>query len=284
MDKRGGRPALSPFSCSALAGLSLNFPQSCRQPATWFTSVPCACMTLSRFDQIALVVLLVAALVLAGRGWLHDHPEHDPGAPLTLAEPDGWATGRKLAVLRSDRGACRAFIDRAGMRAPALAPAGAGACFRGDRQVLGSPALLDVTLQPRGAQATCAIDVGLARWLQHGVQPAARKAFRQQVVRIEHLGTVSCRRIGGGDDGNWSEHATGNAIDIAGFVLADGRRISVASGWKGGDAAASRFLHDVRDLACRSFSTVLSPDYNAAHGDHLHLDQAQRAGPWGACR
>ena len=48
-----------------------------------------------------------------------------------------------------------------------------------------------------------------------------------EVVRIEHLGTVNCRRIGGGDKGNWSEHATGNAIDISAFVLADGRRITV---------------------------------------------------------
>ncbi|MBF7011660.1 extensin family protein [Novosphingobium resinovorum] len=241
-------------------------------------------MVLSRFDQFAFAVLLAASFVLVGLAWLHDHPEHDPRAPLTLAEPDGWATGRKFAALRSSRAVCRAFLDSAGVNAPALPGAGNGACLRDDRQVLGAPARLGTLLRPQGGQATCAVDAGLARWIRHGVQPAAEAVFRQKVVRIEHLGTASCRRIGGGERGNWSEHATGNAIDIASFVLADGSRISVAKDWTGKDAATSRFLHDVRDAACRSFSTVLSPDYNAAHADHLHLDQAKRAGGWSTCR
>lgn len=241
-------------------------------------------MVLSRFDQIALVALLIGSAVLMGKAWLHDHPEHDPGAPLTLAEPDGWATPRKVHALRTHRAACRAFLDRSGIEAQPLPPAGSGACLRSDRQVLVAPRRLDARLAPAGAQATCAIDAGLARWLSHGVQPAAQAAFEARVTGIEHLGTANCRRIGGGDQGTWSEHATGNAIDVAGFVLADGRRISVRRDWSGKDAAASAFLRTVRDEACRSFSTVLSPDYNAAHADHLHLDQAQRAGGWGACR
>jgi hypothetical protein len=40
----------------------------------------------------------------------------------------------------------------------------------------------------------------------------------------------------------------------------------------------------VRDGACRLFATVLSPDYNAAHRDHLHLDEAKRGAMWRACR
>jgi hypothetical protein len=85
----------------------------------------------------------------------------------------------------------------------------------------------------------------------------------------------------GASEGRWSEHATGNAIDIAGFVLEDGRRISVLGDWDGEDAEA-RFLRAVRDGACKSFATVLSPDYNAAHADHFHLDQDGR---WsGVCR
>ena len=88
----------------------------------------------------------------------------------------------------------------------------------------------------------------------------------------------------GRPNGLWSEHARANAVDIAGFRLEDGRRISVAADWNDrGDKG--RFLRDVRDGACRLFSTVLSPDYNRAHRDHLHLDEAGR-GAWGwrACR
>lgn len=129
---------------------------------------------------------------------------------------------------------------------------------------------------------TCQTMLGYELWLRHVVQPLAGEILGTSVVRIEHLGTYNCRRIKGGRQGGWSEHATGNAVDIAAFVLADGQRISVLDHWDGEDRRA-RFLHRVRSGACGSFATVLSPDYNAAHADHLHLDQAPRA-IGGVCR
>ena len=69
---------------------------------------------------------------------------------------------------------------------------------------------------------------------------------------------------------------TGNAIDVAAFVAADGHRIAVLSDWSGNEAE-QEFLRAVRDGACTWFGTVLSPDYNVAHADHLHFDQADRA-------
>ena len=121
----------------------------------------------------------------------------------------------------------------------------------------------------------------LEAWRTKSVEPAAIEIFGSGLERIEHLGAYSCRRTYGSEDGPWSEHATANAIDIAAFVLEDGRRISLASGWDGvGDEA--RFLRKVHDAACDWFATVLSPDYNAAHADHFHLDQDER---WmGVCR
>ena len=99
--------------------------------------------------------------------------------------------------------------------------------------------------------------------------------FGSKIEVIEHLGAYSCRRLYGRDSGAWSEHATANAIDIAGFVLADGTRISVLRDWDGdGDKAA--FLRAARDGACSNFATVLSPDYNAAHADHFHFDMSAR--------
>lgn len=235
------------------------------------------------FIRTLVVLLGLAALAIAGRAWLAKHPEHNPWAPLVLTDPPGWASSMKLRKVRGDRAECRAFLDRSLISAEALPSTGEGQCLRNDRQVLGALAKADVALRPRGAQATCAVDAGLALWLRHGVQPAAQVILGTQVVRIEHLGTNSCRRIGGGEGGNWSEHATGNAIDISAFVLEDGRRIEVRKGWvDGGDGAA--FLRAVRASACDSFSTVLSPDYNAAHADHFHLDQAQRGGGWSTCR
>lgn len=128
---------------------------------------------------------------------------------------------------------------------------------------------------------TCPVAVSLQFWINRIVEPAAADIMGQSGVSVTHFGTYSCRRIYGGDDGSWSEHATGNAIDISGFVLADGTSISVLNDWDGeGDKA--KFLRRVRDESCAIFGTVLSPDYNAAHRDHFHFDQAARN--FGVCR
>lgn len=235
------------------------------------------------FDGWVLALLVGGALALAGWRWLEAHPQHNPWAPLSLGDPPGWATPRKLAQLRDAPEECHAFLDRSAIAFNTLPPVGEGACRRADRMQLASDRASGLVLRPADAQATCAVNAGLALWLRHGVQPAAREILGSRVVAIEHLGTNNCRRIGGGEQGAWSEHATGNAIDIAGFVLADGRRVRVLADWQG-DVPAVAFLHSIRDAACDVFGTVLSPDYNAAHADHLHLDQARRGGGWRTCR
>jgi hypothetical protein len=236
-------------------------------------------------DRWFLAGIFLMAAFVGGRAWLHDHPAYDPWAPLSLGDdPHGWVTRRKIAVLRDDPAQCTAFLERSGVAFTRLDPIGEGDCRREDRQVLAPDQKLGLVLRPARPQATCAVGAGLARWLLHGVQPLAQSVLGSRVVALEHYGTNNCRRIGGGDSGNWSEHATGNAIDIAAFVLADGRRIQVKRDWTGPTEAAA-FLKGARDAACSEFGTVLSPDYNAAHADHLHLDQARR-GPagWGVCR
>lgn len=229
-----------------------------------------------RFDRWALGVMAAAAVIMAGQAWLRDHPEHNPWAPLELRHPAGWATERKLAALRGDPGECRAVLDRSGVSFTSLDPIGEDECRRSDRV-----RLADAPLSPADAEATCATSAGFVHWMLHGVQPAAEELLGSPVARVEHLGTFSCRRVYGQDTGRWSQHATGNAIDISAFVLEDGRRIAVLDDWRGADEEAA-FLRRARDSACGSFSTVLSPDYNTAHADHFHLDQETRL--WGMCR
>lgn len=230
-----------------------------------------------RFDRTILWLLVIGALFLAARGWLAEHPQHNPWAPLNLNDPPGWATGRKLAALRSDRAECQAVLERSGVAFTALPAAGEGECRREDRTVL-----TDALLSPGTPATTCAVGAAMVLWLRQGVQPAAEELLDSRVTRIEHFGAFSCRRLYGRAEGRWSEHATGNAIDLAAFMLEDGRRIIVVDHWQGeGDEAT--FLHRARDEACKVFGTVLSPDYNAAHADHLHFDQAAR-GFGGVCR
>ncbi len=223
-----------------------------------------------RLDRTFIWLLVLGALLVGFRAWLEQHPEHNPWAPLDLRDPSGWATQRKLAALRSDPAECHAVLERSGVAFTALEPAGEGACRREDRTVLSA-----ARLAPSAPPTTCSVGAAFVLWLRQGVQPAAEAILGAPVARIEHLGAYSCRRLYGREQGRWSEHATGNAIDVAAFVLADGRRISVLGDWEGSGDEAS-FLREARDHACGVFGTVLSPDYNAAHADHFHLDQAQR--------
>ncbi|KEY97503.1 extensin, partial [Sphingomonas sp. BHC-A] len=139
-------------------------------------------------------------------------------------------------------------------------------------------------LEPAAVAPSCPVAAALKLWEWQVVQPAAQRHFGRAVRKVTHFGAYSCRRLYGRSAGDFSEHATADAIDVAGFILTDGRRIGVAADWKA-EGEEADFLHEVRDGACALFSTVLSPDYNAAHRDHLHLDQAER-GAWGgrACR
>ncbi|HEU0133384.1 MAG TPA: extensin family protein, partial [Allosphingosinicella sp.] len=96
----------------------------------------------------------------------------------------------------------------------------------------------------------------------------------------ESFGTYSCRPVNGRPGARLSEHGRSNAVDIAAFVLADGRRISVLAGWNGGDEDVRRFLRDIHKAGCRRFGIVLGPDADSFHRDHLHFDMGQ--GPY--CR
>ncbi|KLE35640.1 extensin family protein [Aurantiacibacter luteus] len=230
-----------------------------------------------RGDRRVLLGLLAVATLVGGRAWLAEHPEHDPWAPLDLRDPRGLATASKLSALRGNVAECRAVLERSDVAFTALEPAGEGECRREDRLTLD-----EAPLSPAAPQFTCPVAAGLTLWIEKDVQRLAEEHLGMRVARIEQLGTYSCRRMYGAATGQWSEHATGNAIDIAGFVLDDGSRISVLSDWDSAGPEA-RFLRDVRDAACSNFGVVLSPDYNAAHADHLHFDQGRTPG-FGACR
>lgn len=137
---------------------------------------------------------------------------------------------------------------------------------------LGSVQLLGAGVPVTNVKAIrCPLARALTLWAREALQPAARDALGSRVVQIESMGAYSCRNIIGGSGTGRSEHATGNAVDIGAFILADGRRVSLRQGWNGSDDERA-FLRQIRASACKHFQTVLSPDYNAAHYDHLHFD------------
>jgi hypothetical protein len=132
------------------------------------------------------------------------------------------------------------------------------------------------------ATLACPIVSALDKWVSESVQPAALRWFNQPVVEIKQISSYSCRQMVGAGP-HISEHAFGNALDVAGFILADGRKVMVKTGWNGRPEEAG-FLHDVQGAACSVFTTVLAPGYNKYHYDHIHVDLMRRASGRTPCR
>ncbi len=224
--------------------------------------------------RLALFLLLLIGLALLALR--HLPPEWDPRTPLDLSAEPGLLTGWKLGRLRGDPAACRAAFDAAGI-AVAAVPDRAGAEGCGFTGAMLLP--VGVRALPGRPVVSCPVAAAWVLFERHGLQPAARAHVGSEVAAIRHLGTYNCRNVNHAAQGRRSQHATANAIDLAAFVLRDGREVRLARDWAG-EGAEAAFLRAVRDGACRWFRAVLGPEYNAAHRDHFHLDM----GPWRACR
>jgi hypothetical protein len=116
----------------------------------------------------------------------------------------------------------------------------------------------------------CPLANTFSAWARYGVDRAARQVLGSALVRIETMGSYSCRNVAGSP--RRSAHATASAIDVSAFILADGRRISVLGDWNGGTPEERQFLQVVHASACKRFGTVLGPNYNAAHQNHFHVE------------
>ena len=122
---------------------------------------------------------------------------------------------------------------------------------------------------------TCPLAETSAGWARFGVDRAAQQVLGSALVRIETMGSYNCRNVAG--SARRSAHATASAIDVSGFVLADGRRITVSGNWNDQSPRVRQFFSVIHTSACKRFGTVLSPAYNAAHRDHLHLELSSSA-------
>jgi hypothetical protein len=117
----------------------------------------------------------------------------------------------------------------------------------------------------------CPMTAGLDRWIKNSVQPAAYRYFGRPVVEIRQIASFGCRGRNGNSYGAPSEHAFGNALDIAGFRLAGGAEITVVRGWHGSPRERA-FLQAVFAGACAQFYTVLGPGSDRHHYNHIHVD------------
>lgn len=153
--------------------------------------------------------------------------------------------------------------------------------FSGGCSATGAVKLIDIGLPVTNLGAMkCGLARTFAIWSRESIQRAARAWLDSAVDKVETFGTYSCRPVNGQAGNKLSEHGRANAVDISGFLLTDGRRITVKDGWNGPDANVRSFLRAIHSSACRRFRVVLGPDANGFHRDHLHMDM----GPGPYCR
>ena len=224
-----------------------------------------------------LLAAATGAAILVWNGRIVVPSHYNPFAPLEIAAEPNLLTRFKLARLAGNPERCHAALHGTRLRfTPVPDRASKTGCgLQNAVQVARSGLRFN-----SACTATCPLAAAWMLFEIHVLQPAAERHFGRRVARIVHFGSYACRNRYGREAGRRSEHATANAIDVAAFVLADGTQISVGRDWNREAGGRAAFLRDVRNGACHFFDTVLSPDYNRAHRDHLHFDM----GRFGVCR
>lgn len=217
---------------------------------------------------LAILVMIAGLGVIAvQQSWIRIPPNWQPWGPVALDQPPTWFARMQVNGLAADPRACYGALDRSELDWRQLA----------ERPIVNGCGLEDGARIVRSHvpwngpfDTTCAMTAAIY-WWESELLALARAHMGSDLVRIDHLGTYACRNVNSAESGRRSQHATANAIDIAGFVFADGRRASVLADW-GDDSPQGRFLVAAHDAACGLFNTVLGPDYNNAHANHFHLD------------
>lgn len=218
-------------------------------------------------------------------------PQDLPWKPLDLDRPIGQATAAKVAdfavsfsasdeEVEAVTAACIQTLREAGVEVRRAEDINGGGFCQVRNAVIITGGQV-TPLKPGNLTMQCPLAVRYVIWDRQVLRPAAQAAYGTTPASVNNFGTYSCRRIYGSDDSTDrpSEHARANALDVASVTLADGRTVSVQSDWDGRGpqgVEGAGLIRRLRDGACRVFSTVLSPDYNEAHADHLHLDGAPR--------
>ena len=201
--------------------------------------------------------MLALVLLLAACGSV-DRPVSPPAK--AVEGPSARETAQCFADLRSLGVAFQPLPDR---------ETGPGCAL------VGTVKLLDIGVPTANLGAVrCGEARAYAAWARNAVAPAAYQILGSELARVDTMGSYACRNVVGSPAGagRRSGHAVANAIDVGGFVLKDGRRITILDHWNAPDPATRQFLQTIHASACKRFGTVLSPDYNAAHRDHLHLE------------
>ena len=201
-----------------------------------------------------------------------ERPEPAPPAPAPLApDADPTAAPAEPPAERVYQTACPALLDGQ-IEARALPPIAEGACVARSPLSVTSVAANGRFVPFSGdAILTCGMAAAVADWVA-AIDGYLQARENTGLAAIITGTSYACRNRNNAEDGFLSEHGFANALDVIGFVLEDGRTLSLPEGWSPPLSPAGRLLRFAHDQACTNFTTTLGPESNAAHADHLHVD------------
>ena len=212
-----------------------------------------------------LIWAIIAGAAVMGYRWLPSY--YNPFVPLNLDDPPGKITQFKLRRLTPE--ACTRLLSEANQKRLIQTQAMAnstGDCPLSD--VVRVRNFGPVTLSSSFI-ASCPLALSSALFIQQQARPLTKTMMGSELARVEHLGSFACRNIYHRPDARRSEHATADALDISGFHLADGQKVTVLPGWR--NEKTQPWLRALLSASCDYYGNGLGPEYNAAHANHFHL-------------
>lgn len=212
---------------------------------------------------LTMMILSVAC----GVGYRYLPSYYNPLAPLELSDPPNWLTQFKLKRLTPAR--CQTLLQQANEQK--LITSQPVADSAGECPLTDVVRVRDFGVVKLSSSflASCPLALRSALYVGQQAAPLTERLMMSQLTRIEHLGSYACRNIYHRPDARRSEHASAQALDISGFILADGRHVTVLRGWKQEESAT--WLRTLLSASCHYYGNGLGPDYNAAHANHFHL-------------
>ncbi|MCA1771808.1 MAG: extensin family protein [Halomonas sp.] len=188
-----------------------------------------------------LILALVALGVALQKGVIEIPRHWSPWAPLYVDDPITPITSLKLRRLENDRDGCLAALDSVPDDALRYSP------LADYTPVESCPLENVVRLEASGVAfnrsfvASCPLALAWVMFERHALQPSAEDILDTRVRQVDHVGSFACRNVYGRESGRRSEHATAEALDVTGFRLANGERITLLDDW-GNDGPAGEFL------------------------------------------
>lgn len=150
-------------------------------------------------------------------------------APAAAAPPapEVWTDAEQIAGLRD----CVRQLAPLALEVDLDTPTRHGQCGTSAPLMLHSVGEAEKVVFDPTPEMNCRLAAGVARWVETVLQPTAKEVLKSRIVKVIGASSYACRNIYNSPTLPLSEHATGNAVDVVGFVTADGRTITVKHWW-----------------------------------------------------